>query len=130
MKIMKLFSEDEVSTIFKSLEKCKWTDGKNSALGLAKELKNNTQIFPDQKPLPLVGNSPNSYSSSWPSLQSASVNAPVSSYQNLYSSQLQDGENNDGEIPPLGFAIAQLKGIFILAENSHGLIIIGDIRLC
>jgi DNA mismatch repair protein MutL len=48
----------------------------------------------------------------------------VSSYQNLYSSQLQDGENNDGEIPPLGFAIAQLKGIFILAENSHGLIII------
>ena len=90
----------------------------------SEEIAGHNLIFPDQKPLPLVGNSPNSYSSSWPSLQSASVNAPVSSYQNLYSSQLQDGENNDGEIPPLGFAIAQLKGIFILAENSHGLIII------
>ena len=40
------------------------------------------------------------------------------------SNTLEDNEESPAQVPPLGYALAQLKGIYILAENSHGLVVV------
>lgn len=79
-----------------------------------------------QSSLSLLSTLSSGYQQTWQGSQSRfnSVNTPLSNYQSLYSGQGQDQAEGEHEIPPLGFAIAQLKGIFILAENSHGLIVV------
>ena len=66
---------------------------------------------------------PNNYS------RPSGVNEQLKTYGELHqtNSMLSPAimpDSGDENIPPLGYAIAQLKGIYILAENAQGLIVV------
>jgi len=56
-----------------------------------------------------------------PPISAARVGEQLRGYARLHAMPAMEAPE---EAPPLGYALAQLKGVYILAENAHGLVLV------
>lgn len=59
-----------------------------------------------------------------PAPASSDIRDHMQASQQFYQTPVSLEQQASDDVPPLGFAIAQLKGVYILAENAQGLIVV------
>ena len=95
----------------------------NMGFGYSSQTSANSPASSDES----VGNSNSYYQRQYTpsySTSSSAVREQMAVYSALHNSSQTLPESPSDDIPPLGYAIAQLKGIYILAENAQGLIMV------
>jgi len=126
--LKKALAEDRPQDHLQANSTSEFAEGGEQFPGMVNQPDPNWQAAPQTQPA-MQFSSRTNFAGSSSGTMSGSAGS-MQNYQSLYSTSginLPESANPLGDqqdIPPLGYAIAQLKGIYILAENREGLIIV------